>query len=176
VRRLRVPNHEVRSAFRRTVLGLVKKVAGGHDRLWPLYDALAAGDEETAEGELAAVVRDCAGCYDLESDVRRRAMMLGLLAGMDGYANAALDRGAGPAGPDIRAVPDEASPETPVLTIGVEFEQDADDGRLLELANRALTRIRFHSRDASFGDVPRVRWGVAFADARVAAVCERLGF
>jgi hypothetical protein len=175
-RPLRVPNREVRGAYRRDVLAQVQQVAGGRDKLRPLYGGLAAGDEGAVGRELAAVVRDCASYYDLVSEGPCHAMLLGLLVGMDGYANPVSNREAGHGRPDIQVVPDDPSRDTPVLTVEVKFERGAGGARLAELAREALAQAESREYDAALESAPRVRWGVAFAGKRVAVACERLGF
>jgi hypothetical protein len=175
-RPLRVPNREVRHAYRRDVLAQVQRVAGGRDKLRPLYEGLAAGDEEAVGHELATVARDCASYYDLVSEGPCHAMLLGLLVGMDGYANPVSNREAGHGRPDIQVVPDDPSRDTPVLTVEVKFERGADDARLAELTREALAQAESREYDAALESAPRVRWGVAFAGKRVAVACERLGF
>jgi hypothetical protein len=174
-RPLRVPNREVRHAYRRDVLAQVQRVAGGRDKLGPLYGGLAAGDEEAVGHELATVVRDCASYYDLVSEGPCHAMLLGLLVGMEGYANPVSNREAGHGRPDIQVVPDDPSRDTPVLTVEVKFEKGADGARLAELAREALAQAGSREYDAALESAPRVRWGVAFAGKRVAVACERLG-
>jgi hypothetical protein len=175
-RPLRVPNREVRLAYRRDVLAQVQRVAGGRDKLGPLYGGLAAGDEGAVGRELAAVVRDCASYYDLVSEGPCHAMLLGLLVGMDGYANPVSNREAGHGRPDIQITPDDPSRDTPVLTVEVKFEKGADGARLAELAREALAQAESREYDAALESAPRVRWGAAFAGKRVAVACERLGF
>jgi hypothetical protein len=175
-RPLRVPNREVRHAYRRDVLAQVQQVAGGRDKLRALYEGLAAGDEKAVGKELAAVVRDCASYYDLVSEGPCHAMLLGLLVGMDGYANPVSNREAGHGRPDIQITPDDPSRDTPVLTVEVKFERGADDARLSELTREALAQAESREYDAALESAPRVRWGVAFAGKRVAVACERLGF
>jgi hypothetical protein len=175
-RPLRVPNREVRHAYRRDVLAQVQRVAGGRDKLRPLYEGLAAGDEEAVGHELATVARDCASYYDLVSEGPCHAMLLGLLVGMDGYANPVSNREAGHGRPDIQVVPDDPSRDTPVLTVEVKFERGADDARLAELTREALAQAESREYDAALESAPRVRWGAAFAGKRVAVACKRLGF
>jgi hypothetical protein len=175
-RPLRVPNREVRHAYRRDVLAQVQRVAGGRDKLGPLYGGLASGDEEVVGRELSVVVRDCASYYDLVSEGPCHAMLLGLLVGMDGYANPVSNREAGHGRPDIQITPDDPSRDTPVLTVEVKFEKGADDARLAELTREALAQAESREYDTALESAPRVRWGVAFAGKRVAVACERLGF
>jgi hypothetical protein len=175
-RPLRVPNREVRHAYRKDVLAQIQQLAGGRDKLGPLYGGLASGDEEVVGRELSVVVRDCASYYDLVSEGPCHAMLLGLLVGMDGYANPVSNREAGHGRPDIQITPDAASWDTPVLTVEVKFERGADDARLAALTREALAQAESREYDAALESAPRVRWGVAFAGKRVAVACERLGF
>jgi hypothetical protein len=175
-RPLRVPNREVRSAYKRDVLARVQRVAGGRDKLRPLYEGLAAGDERAVGEALATIARDCASYYDLVSEGPCHAMLLGLLVGMDGYANPVSNREAGHGRPDIQITPDDPSRDTPVLTVEVKFEKGADDARLSELTREALAQAESREYDAALESAPRVRWGVAFAGKHVAVACERLGF
>jgi hypothetical protein len=175
-RPLRVPNREVRHAYRRDVLAQVQQVAGGRDKLRALYEGLAAGDDRVVGRELATVVRDCASYYDLVAEGPCHAMLLGLLVGMDGYANPVSNREAGHGRPDIQVVPDTASQDTPALTIEVKFEKGADDARLAGLAREALAQAESLEYDAALEGAPRVRWGAAFSGKHVAVACERLGF
>lgn len=180
-RRLRIPNHEVSELYRGEVVERFASVAGGSRRLLALHDAVSGGDEATVQGELAGILRDSASAFDLASENGVHMLVLGLLFGMDGYADPESNREHGHGRPDIRVEP-VASPfaagPRPLVTVELKHAREATDEQLTDLARSGLAQIAERGYDE--GPLPaeasgRVRWGLAFSGKRVAVACERVG-
>ena len=105
VRRLRVPNAEVRTAFRREVADRARKAAGGMGRLGALHRAILSGDEQAFGRELGFIARNSASYYDLTNEAACHMMVFGLLFGMPGYGDPLSNREAGYGRYDIQVVP-----------------------------------------------------------------------
>lgn len=178
VRRLRVPNAEVRTAFRREVADRARKAAGGMGRLGALHRAILSGDEQAFGRELGFIARNSASYYDLTNEAACHMMVFGLLFGMPGYGDPLSNREAGYGRYDIQVVPADPTSGLPCVTVEVKFlhPEDAQDlgektsEALAALAREALGQISAQGYDAA---APGLRWGVAFAGKRVAVACER---
>lgn len=189
LRRLRVPNREVRTVFRREVIERAEAAAGGFDRLDGLHRALVAGDEDGLGRELGRIARDSASYYDLTSETACHMLLLGLLFGVPGYEDPVSNREAGYGRFDIRLLPrsrsgatETASALRPVV-VEVKFMAPAEYNRLegqgpealAALAQKAVDQIdaKAYGGVATGGDAELgcLRWGVAFAGKQVAAAC-----
>ena len=145
----------------------------------PLHSALALGDVETVQRELAGIVERSASTFDLVSENSVHMLVLGLLFGMRGYGDPVSNREQGLGRFDIRVEP-QPTPFfegiRPLMTVELKFGKGADDNRLVELAREALEQIANKRYDDELPALARgrVRWGLAFAGKRVAVAAEVL--
>ena len=145
----------------------------------PLHSALALGDVETVQRELAGIVERSASTFDLVSENSVHMLVLGLLFGMRGYGDPVSNREQGLGRFDIRVEP-QPTPffegSRPLMTVELKFGRGADDNRLVELAREALEQIANKRYDDELPALARgrVRWGLAFAGKRVAVAAEVL--
>lgn len=178
-RRLRIPNREVASAYRREVVMRAAHAAGGVDRLDSLHDALAEGDASAFERELSAILAKSASYYDLTSESACSMLVLGLLFGVDGYDDPVSNREAGYGRFDVQLAPSPTRPmegRQSTITIEVKFMKPADYERYGDegprvLHDRAQEAVGQIDRRAYDAPTPGLRWGVAFAGKHVAATC-----
>ncbi len=175
LRPLRVPNAEVRGVFGREVADRARSVAGSTRRLRGLHTAITAGDATSLEHELGPILRDSASYYDLTSENACHMLLLGLLFGMPGYGDPLSNRESGYGRFDIRLEPSAAPAadgQVPLIVIEVKFlGTEASSERLAKAADEALGQIAQRAYDA--GAPSSLRWGMAFAGKKMAAVCER---
>lgn len=175
LRRLRVPNVEVRGVFGREVADRARKVVGSPRRLGRLHAALLDGDEAGLGHELETILANSTSYYDLTSEAACHMLLLGLLFGVPGYRDPVSNREGGYGRFDVQLVPVLA--DKPTVTIEVkhsahpaEGEQAAHEpGNLEALARKALAQIEEKSYDA--GSDRRIRWGVAFCGKHAAVAC-----
>lgn len=179
LRRLRIPNAEVRELYRSEVVERFGSYAGGQDRLNEFHEALVRGDEGSVQQELSQVLRDSASSFDLTSENSLHMLMLGLCFGIPGYGDPVSNRESGYGRPDIQLIP-EKTPffvgERPLITIELKFGKDADSEALERLAHEGIEQIERQGYD----EVPSlskvngcVRWGIACSGKHVVAACEK---
>lgn len=187
LRHLRIPNKEIAYLYRTEVVNRFALRLGGRSRTLALQDAFVRGDVELVERELSRIACDSASSFDLTGEQACHMLLLGLLYGTPGYQDPRSNREVGFRRCDIMLEPSDVDASTagvrdvrPRLTIEVKFRRDAsfeaDGAELRDLARAGVRQIVEQAYDAS--DLPagangRLRWGVAFAGKRVAAVCER---
>ncbi len=181
IRRLRIPNSEVREVFRREVTDRARAAVRGPRRLRDLHLALIHADVNSVSRELSSIAMGSVSCYDVTSEAECHMLLLGLLFDMPGYRDPVSNREAGYGRFDLLVVPQgENGAELPLLSVEVKFMPAADYDRagdegpakLAELAHEALDQIDVKSYDAPSPLLPplpsRVRWGIAFGGKHVA--------
>lgn len=187
LRRLRIPNREVRTLFAREVTRRFRSVAGGAGRLTELHRCLIVGDADVLSRELERILSDSASSFDLTSENSVHMLLLGLCFSMVGYTDPLSNREFGSGRPDIHLAPDpdldaSRSPvpgQRPLVTIEVKFSKHGADEKsdnLVELARAGLRQISERGYDAAplpAGATGRMRWGIAVSGKRVAATFER---
>ena len=183
LRPLRVPNVEVRSAFRREVVDRARNALQDPRRLAPLHDALIAGDQAAFAEQLQALVLGSASMYDLTRESECHMLLMGLLFGMPGYGDPVSNREAGYGRFDLQVtpLPDRAA-ELPLLTVEAKFMSSSSydqlgegaPAALDELARKALNQIAGKAYDEGHAPLPApMRWGVAFGGKHVAVAVEK---
>lgn len=183
-RPLRIPNNEIRMLFKREIIERFTSYAGTTRSIDRFHKALCAGDATQLQISLGAIVRDSASSFDLVSENSCHLFLLGLCFGVPGYADPVSNREAGYGRFDIQLEPVAVRPgslsafgalnERPLVTIELKYERDADEARLLELAQAGLDQIVAQGYDAA--TLPelasgKLRWGIAFSGKCIAVVC-----
>lgn len=179
LRRLRIPNREVRSLFSNEIVRRFRRVAGGPTRLAMLQRALVSGDEAALTQELSRILEGSVSSFDLKSENSLHMLVLGLCFGIEGYGNPISNREFGFGRPDIRIEPDpdvdgRYSPvpgRRPLVTIELKYSKD-ELADLDALAGSALEQIESRGYDHGalpFGATGRVRWGIAICGKHVSA-------
>ena len=152
VRRLRVPNAEVRTAFRREVADRARKAAGGMGRLGALHRAILSGNEQAFGRELGFIARNSASYCDLTNEAACHMMVFGLLFGMPGYGDPLSNREAGYGRYDIQVMPADPTSGLPCVTVEVKFLHPEDAQDLGEKTSEALAAL---AREALGRSPPR---------------------
>lgn len=188
VRRLRIPNAEVRSVFRREVIDRTRALSDDPRRLAGLHAALVAGDQEGFARELESVAVGSASMLDLTSEAQCHMLLMGLLFDIPGYRDPLSNREAGFGRFDVMLPPNRGNggASLPLITIEVKF-MPIDDykrlgpeapARLSALANEALGQIKTRAYDMTAPSMPpniaRLRWGVAFSGKHVACAATQV--
>jgi hypothetical protein len=172
IRRLEVPNLEVRRLFRSVLLDRAYAAAGGRAALKTLHTALSSGDADALARALERALRDSVSYHDLLSENSYHIWLLSLMYGMDGYRFPRSNRETGHGRPDIVCEPEDAHGlGLPAVVVEVKFARDASLGRLQAIAeaalsSQALPRLYAYGLE---GD-GTVVWGVAFDNHKNVAV------
>lgn len=172
IRRLEVPNLEVRRLFRSELLDRAYAAAGGRAALKTLHTALSSGDADALARALERALRDSVSYHDLLSENSCHMWLLSLMYGMDGYRFPRSNRETGHGRPDIVCEPEDAHGlGLPAVVVEVKFARDASLGRLQAIAeaalsSQALPRLYAYGLE---GD-GTVVWGVAFDNHKNVAV------
>lgn len=194
LRRLRIPDAEIAELYRSEIVERFALQAGGNDRLQILHTALVEGNAEVVERELNRILRDSTSSFDVLSENALHMLMTGLCFGVSGYDDPQSNKESGYGRYDLRLEPARRGsinalfvvpPVRPLITIELKFVSAADlphdeqsaREMLLGKAKEALVQIDEKGYDA--GPLPehaqgRMRWGIAVANRRCAARCERL--
>ena len=176
LRPLRIPNHEVQLLFSREVVKRFRQVAGGARRLEKLHTALASGDAATVESELAYILVDNVAPVDLKGENSYHMLMVGLLFGMEGYADPVSNGRGGTGFYDVRLTPLAAQNPTITLELkafGNELSAAKERSELEHAAAQELAQIDSKAYDhAATGR--RLRYGIAFHRHSVAVAVETL--
>lgn len=178
-RRLRIPNAEVAEVYRTEIVDRFAGATGGSSGLDVFHEALASGDAEVLQRELAKLLDSSTSYFDVTSENSVHMLLLGLCFGIKGFGDPVSNREAGDGRPDIQLVPERTlffDGGRSLVTIELKYRKNARAEDLEELAQQALGQIVERRYDA--GTLPkmahgRVRWGIACSGKHVAAASER---
>lgn len=188
LRALRLPNNEVRQAFRLVILEWFECAVEDVAAIDSFRDGLCRGDEDTVKQALNCVLGD------LNLDANRSNMptayhlaLQGLCFGLPGYCNPTSKRNDSLDCWYIQVIParrvlDVADTlgmldERPLITINMMYDPGVDALGLELLAVHALLEIERNGIDdvrVPRPAVGRMRWGFGFDGQHVSVVCQRL--
>ncbi len=179
VRRLRLPNHEIRKLFSREFMERATRLATGN-RLRPLHEALLEGNAPRLQEILNAIVEQSPSFRDLAYEAPCHMLLMGMLYDVPGYRYPTSNRETGLGYSDILLEPTaENESRLPVIAIEVKRARDAAGKDIADQA--ALTA---HARDVAlrqaiekrYGADMRgngvARWGVSFSGKMVGVARE----
>lgn len=187
-RALRLPNGELRQAFRLVIIEWFECAAEDVRDVDAFRDGLCRGDEDTVRQALRRMLGDAGvGAVEMDSPLPYHLLLQGLCFGMPGYANPSSNRKRGADRWDIQVFPtgrmlDVADTlgmldERPLVTMNMMYDPDVDALGLELLAVQALLDIERDGIDEIRVPRPgigRVRWGFGFDGQHVSVVCQRL--
>ena len=187
-RALRLPNNELRQAFRLVIIDWFERAAEDVRDVDAFRDGLCCGDEDTVKRALERILGDAGiGANNPDAQLPYHLLLQGLCFGLPGYANPASRRKRGADRWDIQIFPtgtvfDVADTigmldERPLITINMMYDPGVDALGLELLAVQALLDIERDGIDkirVPRPGVGRMRWGFGFDGQHVAAVCQRL--
>ena len=187
-RALRLPNNELRQAFRLVIIDWFERAAEDVRDVDAFRDGLCRGDEDAVKRALERILGDAGiGANNPDAQLSYHLLLQGLCFGLPGYANPASRRKRGADRWDIQVFPAGAVfdvadtigmlDERPLITVNMMFDPGVDALGLELLAVQALLDIERDGIDkirVPRPGVGRMRWGFGFDGCRVAAVCQRL--
>ena len=188
LRALRLPNNELRQAFRLVIIDWFERAAKDVRDVDTFRDGLCRGDEDAVRQALDRILGDAGiDATDTDAPLPYHLLLQGLCFGLPGYANPASRRKRGADRWDIQVFPTGAVfdvadtigmlDERPLITVNMMFDPGVDALGLELLAVQALLDIERDGIDkirVPRPGVGRMRWGFGFDGRRVAAVCQRL--
>lgn len=188
LRALRLPNNELRQAFRLVIIEWFERAAEDVRDVDTFRDGLCRGDEDAVKRALERILEDAGiGANNPDAQLPYHLLLQGLCFGLPGYANPASRRKCGASRWDIQVFPtgtvlDVADTigmldERPLITINMMYDPDVDALGLELLAVQSLLDIERDGIDdirVPRPGVGRMRWGFGFDGRRVTAVCQRL--
>ena len=188
LRALRLPNNELRQAFRLVIIDWFERAAEDVRDVDTFRDGLCRGDENAVRQALDRILGDAGiGANNPDAQLPYHLLLQGLCFGLPGYANPASRRKRGADRWDIQAFPtgtvfDVADTigmldERPLITVNMMFDPGVNALGLELLAVQALLDIERDGIDkirVPRPGVGRMRWGFGFDGQHVAAVCQRL--
>ena len=188
LRALRLPNNELRQAFRLVIIEWFECAAEDVRDVDAFRDGLCRGEENAVRQALGRILGDAGiGATDLDAPLPCHLLLQGLCFGLPGYANPVSRRKYGADRWDLQVFPtgivlDVADTigmldERPLITINMMYDPGVDALGLELLAVQALLDIERDGMDMiriPRPGVGRMRWGFGFDGRRVAAVCQRL--
>ena len=188
LRALRLPNNELRQAFRLVIIDWFERAAEDVRDVDTFRDGLCRGDENAVRQALDRILGDAGiGANNPDAQLPYHLLLQGLCFGLPGYANPASRRKRGADRWDIQVFPTGAVfdvadtigllDERPLITINMMYDPGVDALGLELLAVQALLDIERDGIDkirVPRPGVGRMRWGFGFDGLRVAAVCQRL--
>lgn len=188
LRALRLPNNEVRQAFRLVILEWFECAVEDVGVIDSFHDGLCRGDEAAVKQALSCAIGDL-GIDVGQSDMPTayHLALQGLCFGLPGYCNPSSKRSGVSDRWDIQVVPacrvlDVADTlgmldERPLITINMLYDPGVDALGLELLAVQALLEIERNGIDdirVPRPAVGRMRWGFGFDGQHVSVVCQRL--
>lgn len=187
-RALRLPNNELRQAFRLVIIDCFERAAEDVRDVDAFRDGLCRGDEDAVKRALDRILGDAGiGANNPDAQLPYHLLLQGLCFGLPGYANPASRRKRGADRWDIQVFPtgtvfDVADTigmldERPLITVNMMYDPDVDALGLELLAVQSLLDIERDGNDkirVPRPGVGRMRWGFGFDGQHVAAVCQRL--
>lgn len=188
LRALRLPNNEVRQAFRLVILEWFECAVEDVGVIDSFHDGLCRGDEDVVKQALSCAIGDL-GIYVGQSDMPTayHLALQGLCFGLPGYCNPSSKRSGVSDRWDIQVIParrvlDVADTlgmldERPLITINMLYDPGVDALGLELLAVQALLEIERNGIDdvrVPRPAVGRMRWGFGFDGQHVSVVCQRL--
>lgn len=188
LRALRLPNNELRQAFRLVIIDWFERAAEDVRDVDTFRDGLCRGDEGAVKRALERILGDAGiGANNPDAPLPYHLLLQGLCFGLPGYANPASRRKRGADRWDIQVFPtgtvfDVADTigmldERPLITVNMMYDPGVDALGLELLAVQALLDIERDGIDkirVPRPGVGRMRWGFGFDGQHVAAVCQRL--
>lgn len=188
LRALRLPNNELRQAFRLVIIDWFERAAEDVRDVDTFRDGLCLGDEGAVRQALDRILGDAGiDATDTDAPLPYHLLLQGLCFGLPGYANPASRRKRGADRWDIQVFPTGAVfdvadtigmlDERPLITVNMMFDPGVNALGLELLAVQALLDIERDGIDkirVPRPGVGRMRWGFGFDGCRVAAVCQRL--
>ena len=188
LRALRLPNNELRQAFRLVIIDWFERAAEDVRDVDTFRDGLCRGDEGAVKRALERILGDAGiGANNPDAQLPYHLLLQGLCFGLPGYANPASRRKRGADRWDIQVFPtgtvfDVADTigmlgERPLITVNMMYDPGVDALGLELLAVQALLDIERDGIDkirVPRPGVGRMRWGFGFDGCHVAAVCQRL--
>ena len=188
LRALRLPNNELRQAFRLVIIDWFERAAEDVRDVDTFRDGLCRGDEDAVKRALERILGDAGiGANNPDAQLPYHLLLQGLCFGLPGYANPASRRKRGADRWDIQVFPTGAVfdvadtigmlDERPLITVNMMFDPGVDALGLELLAVQALLDIERDGIDkirVPRPGVGRMRWGFGFDGRHVAAVCQRL--
>lgn len=188
LRALRLPNNELRQAFRLVIIEWFERAAEDVRDVDTFRDGLCLGDEGAVKRALERILGDAGiDATDTDAPLPYHLLLQGLCFGLPGYVNPASRRKRGADRWDIQVFPtgtvfDVADTigmldERPLITANMMYDPGVDALGLELLAVQALLDIERDGIDkirVPRPGVGRMRWGFGFDGCRVAAVCQRL--
>ncbi len=178
LRRLYIPNLEVRRLYGKELLARATRLAGSEERLAALHRAVSAADAAATRGVLRRILLDSASYHDLTSESDYHVLLLALLYAVPGYRSATSDRESGDGRCDVLLEPQPSEAgclPAHAMELKLDKSADADEALLACARDVALGQARRLSYGHGLAGAGLVRWGIAFCGKRVAVVCERLG-
>ena len=188
LRALRLPNNEVRQAFRLVILEWFECAVEDVGVIDSFHDGLCRGDEAAVKQALSCAIGDL-GIDVGQSDMPTayHLALQGLCFGLPGYCNPSSKRSGVSDRWDIQVIPtgrvfDVADTlgmldERPLITINMLYDSGVDALGLELLAVQALLEIERNGIDdvrVPRPAVGRMRWGFGFDGQHVSVVCQRL--
>lgn len=187
-RALRLPNNELRQAFRLVIIDWFERAAEDVRDVDTFRDGLCLGDEGAVRQALDRILGDAGiDATDTDAPLPYHLLLQGLCFGLPGYANPASRRKRGADRWDIQVFPTGAVfdvadtigmlDERPLITVNMMFDPGVNALGLELLAVQALLDIERDGIDkirVPRPGVGRIRWGFGFDGQHVAAVCQRL--
>ena len=188
LRALRLPNNEVRQAFRLVILEWFECAVEDVGVIDSFHDGLCRGDEGAVKQALNCAIGEL-GIDMGKSDMPTayHLALQGLCFGLPGYCNPSSKRSGVSDRWDIQVIPtgrvfDVADTlgmldERPLITINMLYDPGVDALGLELLAVQALLEIERNGIDdirVPRPAVGRIRWGFGFDGQRVSVVCQRL--
>ena len=177
LRRLHIPNQEVRRLFGKELLARATRLAGSEVRLRALHRAVAGSDAEGAQDVLRRILLDSPSYHDLVDEGDYHVLLLALLYSVPGYHPATSNRESGDGRADVLLEPLPGEVDgLPAIAMELKLDKGADGDEV---------RLSVCARDVALAQADRlgyghgldgsglVRWGIAFCGKHVACVCER---
>ena len=164
--RLQIPNVEVRTAYRREILGYIVP-SQGETLLRDMLRSMAEGDVTGFSEHLSDILRDFVSCHDAaQPESFYHGLLLGFSVLMDGKYRVASNKESGYGRFDIAFFPLKEDAPGVILEIKAAKSEDA----LEEKANEALEQIaeKAYGAELSRQGVKEIwRYGIAFCRKRV---------
>lgn len=181
VRRLRIPNLEVRELFENEFLCRAERLATG-DRLQGLHAVLLAGDAARFQEVLGSIVEESESFRDLSTEAACHMLLMGMLYEVPGYRYPVSNRESGLGVSDILLEPlQESAGRLPAIAIEVKRARAASgddiadaDALAAHARDVALRQALDRRYGAGLAGRGRTLWGVSFSGKRVACAVAEL--
>ena len=169
--RLKIPNEEIRIAYRREIINNIVP-RSGERILVTLLTAMTRGDDKTFAEKLSTVLRDFVSYHDTASESFYHGLLLGLSVWLNGKYNVESNAESGYGRFDIAFIP-SANHNFPGIILELKIAKTEDE--LEHAAQNALEQIdekKYTAKLTAQGVSVVWRYGVAFCGKKVWLVGE----